>query len=179
MQRARQGRPVVGIGGGYQMLGEKLCAAEGSQVEPGLALLPVTTTFSAQQTAGRASAEVLLPFAQGLRVEGYVIQQGETKGQGHCQAALRLDDGSEDGAVSASGQVWGTSLHGIFDLPGLRRAWLNTLRERRGWQPLGARAVEDRAQRFDALADAVEKAIDLPALYRLLGLTKEREEHQP
>lgn len=92
---------------------------------------------------------------------------------------MRLDDGSEDGAVSASGQVWGTSLHGIFDLPGLRRAWLNTLRERRGWQPLGARAVEDRAQRFDALADAVEKAIDLPALYRLLGLTKEREEHQP
>ena len=179
MQRARQGLPVVGIGGGYQMLGEKLCAAEGSLVEPGLALLPVSTSFSAQHTACRASAEVLVPFAQFLRVDVHVIQLGVTMWQGHCLAALRRDDGSEDGAVSASGQVWGTSLHGIFDLPGLRRAWLNTLRERRGWQPLGARAVEDRTQRFDALADAVEKAIDLPALYRLLGLTKEREEHQP
>lgn len=182
--RARQGLPVIGICGGYQMLGEELSDAEGSEFAgqattlAGLGLLPVTTSFQPQKTVGRASAAAQLPFAQGAAVTGYEIHMGQTKRQAHCPAAFVLADGKEDGAISPQGNVWGTYLHGVFDRPGFRRAWLNKLRQRRGWQPLGESAVEDRAQRFDALADAVENSLDLSALYRLLGLAAQKGEHQ-
>lgn len=183
-ERANKGLPVVGICGGYQMLGEELTDIEGSEFGgeaatlPGLGLLPVTTSFQAQKTVGRASAAAQLPFARGAVVEGYEIHMGQTERRAHCPAAFVLADGKEDGAISPQGHVWGTYLHGVFDQPGFRRAWLNKLRERRGWQPLGASAVEDRAQRFDALADAVESSLDMTALYKLLGLAKQKGEHQ-
>ncbi|MCR3922227.1 MAG: cobyric acid synthase, partial [Firmicutes bacterium] len=181
-QQAKRGIPVVGICGGYQMLGTLLQDPQGSEFggEPttlaGLGLVATTTIFHQQKKVVRVQAKAQLTFARGLEVEGYEIHMGQTERAAGCEAAFMLDGELLEGACSVNGNVWGTYLHGVFDRPGFRRAWLNLLRERRGWQPLGAEAIQDRAQRFDALADAVQEALDMPALYRLLGLSGPKEE---
>jgi cobyric acid synthase CobQ len=161
---------IVGICGGFQMLGRDI--ADPFQLESSggriaaLGILEMTTTLAAEKTLKRQTA-IHLPSR--LKVHGYEIHHGQTT-SGHGRA-LRMADGSEGGAVSADGRIWGSYLHGIFDDDDFRRCFIDMWRSSRNLQPLGrVVAPYDLEPAFDRLADVVREALDIKALYRLLGL---------
>ena len=182
---ARSGTAVVGICGGYQMLGTRLIDPHGVDGHrpggvpagemQGLGLLPVETTFYAEKATYQARARVVaragfLAQAAGVEVSGYEIHMGDTRSPQPVFAITRRgeeDRQRPDGAVDASGRILGTYLHGLFDTPGFRRAWLKSL----GWQGEGEafelRRVREAA--YDRLAQALRAGLDMGRLYQLIG----------
>ena len=174
---AREGRIVVGLCGGYQMLGARLDdphGVEGGGSAAGLGLLPGATTFAPDKTTVRVTARVRgegpLALAAGAPVSGYEIHAGVTTADGAPAALTIVERGGvaaevPDGAVV--GTVVGTYVHGVFTSGPLRRALLVEAARRRGvtadsgW---GAAAAGDR---YDRLADLVAPALDLEAIGRL------------
>ena len=173
LKLAAAGVPVVGICGGYQMLGRTLSDPEGTEggvpgaVCRGLGLLPVDTVFCDRKTRTRVEAEALAgPFA-GARLEGYEIHMGKTTVEG--EPFCRLSDGRAEGCVS--GQVYGTYLHGLFDTGEATARLADALCRAKGIDPAGAQPVSHRAfqeQEFDRLAAAVRGALDMDAIYRMM-----------
>jgi adenosylcobyric acid synthase len=177
LRLAAAGTPVVGICGGYQMLGRTLSDPEGVEAEPGaeaagLALLDVETTFAGSKQTQQVAAVLRAstgPFAElaGTPVRGYEIHMGRSRAVGPGSSALcevgAGDDLRLDGTVGATGAVWGTYLHGIFDNDPLRHGWLRSL----GWRSPGR--THDRLRAYDRLADHVEGHLDMAALERILA----------
>jgi adenosylcobyric acid synthase len=184
---AGAGRTVIGICGGYQMLGTAVHdphhVESTAATTEGLGLLPAVTTFARTKTTVRVRARVLDrsgPFAgaAGVEVAGYEIRAGETEVREAARlfalvarSGLALDGMTFDGATNAAGTVVGTSLHGLFVNGTLRRALLVHLASLRGRAPdprwgAGASATE----RYDRLADIVGAAIDVSAIAKLVGL---------
>ena len=171
------GSAVLGICGGYQMLGREIRdpgGVESAAGAPGVGLLPVVTTFApAKVTARRRGRAVgrdgLLGRAGGVPVSGYEIHMGRVAGD--APAALELDGGPE-GAVSEDGWTVGSSLHGLLAGAPLRRAVLEALASRKGVSlPPPAPPAADP---FDRLADGLERSLAMPALDRLVGLRRPR-----
>ena len=167
---AAHGTPVLGICGGYQMLGTSVrdpLRSESEHVEaPGLGLLPVRTELAAEKRLARARGH-LRPDLPGVwstlakvPVEGYEIHLGETSGPPGL-ALLDLDDAVPDGAVAPDGSVAGTYLHGLLERPEPRHALVSALAARRGltWRP-GA----PPADAYDRLADILEASLQLDTL---------------
>ena len=185
----RNGSAVIGICGGYQMLGMSISDphnVESSRSEcEGLGLLPSSTVFAPTKETHRIVGSVmpapgLLSGAQGLPVQGYEIHMGRTHGQG-ANPPFRIEDRSDvpvdeatgfDGAVDASGWVLGTYIHGLFHNAGLRRAMLHALAARKGVRL--SLAAEDVAwdQEYDKLADWVRGSLDMDLVYRIAGLDR-------
>ena len=149
LELARSGTAVVGICGGYQMLGRSITDSEGIEspdrgTHAGLGLLPILTEFAAAKTTHQVKARTLpgpgfLSAAAGIEVQGYEIHMGHSvPDRGGAHPVFRfLHRDAMDGAVDARGRVWGTYLHGVFDNTAFRRAWLQSL----GWSPPDCRAV--------------------------------------
>ncbi len=180
---ARTGTPVIGVCGGYQMLGERILDPEGvesaQQETAGLGLLPAVTTFAAQKRTVKVRARVLPatgPFGQaaGEEISAYEIHMGATKQAG--EPMFQLQEGGEtvrDGCVAESGLVMGSYLHGLFENESLRRSLVNWLAERRGIPvPRGDGAVAGREAEYDRLADTLRRHIDLEALLRIMELRR-------
>jgi len=170
VQRAlARGAEIVGICGGYQMLGEWVHDRAGvesaPESEPGLGLLPAETEFRGEKRTARASG---LHRASGLEVSGYEIHMGETQVRGGAPLLALAPDGRPDGCVHADGRVWGTYLHGIFDAPGFRRHFLDGLRARRGLAPLGTPAAFSPTAELDRLARCLEQNLDMQAIERIV-----------
>ena len=173
---ASVGTMVVGICGGYQMLGRRIedpLGVEGGAVD-GLGLLDTTTTFEPAKRTVRASGivtgQALAPA--GTLVDGYEIHMGHTVLGASASPLLRVtaEDGTEydDGACSATIPVCGTYLHGLFDSRPLRAAFLDTLRERRGLPAIErATTAEDPC---DRIADLLEEHLDIDRVAALVGL---------
>ena len=168
------GTPVLGVCGGYQMLGETLADPEGTesgtaQTVRGLGLLPTRTVFTGQKHRTQDTAAVTAaPFA-GAALTGYQIHTGRTEVQGlpFCTQA----DGHPEGCVQ--GDVFGTYLHGLFDTGELTEKLVEFLCKRKGIRPESAALIpmeQYRQQQFDRLADGVRSALDLDALYAAMGL---------
>jgi adenosylcobyric acid synthase len=171
--RARsEGAEVVGICGGYQMLGERLCdplgveSAPGSQAD-GLGLLPVETAFCAH----KQTHEVRFRMFSGEVLSGYEIHAGETR---LLAGALPLGDIIErsggparevGGARDGENRVWGTYLHNIFSNDGFRHRWLRRL----NWEGEGREAGALQQAEYDRLADEVERAVDWSRIARTAG----------
>ena len=168
--------PVLGVCGGYQMLGRTLDDPAGTESgKPmslaGLGLLPTRTTFDAQKRRTQVRAVALgAPFA-GAQMTGYEIHNGRTTVNG--EPFCRLADGTPEGCVCKN--VFGTYLHGLFDSGELTQALVKLLCARKGISPRETRPTsmaEYRQAQFDLLADGVRKALDMGAVYRAMGIKK-------
>ncbi|MFN2369400.1 MAG: cobyric acid synthase CobQ, partial [Desulfurivibrionaceae bacterium] len=167
---AGTGLDIIGICGGFQMLGARIADPLGiessGEVVEALGILEMTTSLAEEKTLSRRTA-IHLPSR--LKVHGYEIHHGRTVS--NHDRALRLDDGSEAGAVSGDGRIWGSYLHGIFDDDDFRRWFIDMLRSSRNLQPLGGVvAPYDLEPAFDRLAGIVRESLDMDRIYRLLGL---------
>ncbi len=160
---AGSGTEVIGICGGFQMLGRRIAdphRIEGGGTRPGLGMLPVTTVLDPDKTLVQKRA---VHAESGLPVHGYEIHHGRT--ESHALPAL---EGAGD-AGARQGNVWGTYLHGIFDSDPFRRWFIDRLRQRRGLAPLGEiAATYDLEPALDRLAESVRRHLDMEAVYRLL-----------
>lgn len=163
------GGTVIGICGGYQMLGEALADPDGLEGQEGrfsgLGLLPVKTVITPQKIVRQRQVTSNYPQS-GLPVAGYEIHQGRTVVIDSPHINPLFDDPNL-GVVDTNQAVWGTYLHGIFDNGAWRRAWLNRLRQQRGLHslPTGiANYREDREATLDALADIVAANLDLKSI---------------
>lgn len=179
---SHRGTPVIGICGGYQMLGELILDPqhiESTQTEiRGLGLLPVTTTFSATKSSHQIKGEViqargLLKKASGCFVSGYEIHMGQTSTE-HNLAPFLISERSRnychdvDGNVTSDGSVIGTYIHGLFHNEALRRCVLNEMAERRGFILPFSFKVSSKEEEYDKLANLVRSALDMPLIYKLL-----------
>ncbi|MEE8721675.1 MAG: cobyric acid synthase [Eggerthellaceae bacterium] len=188
VRASRAGVPVVGICGGYQMLGMSVSdptGAEGGGEQPGLGLLPVETVFAPTKhqvqvegavvcDVAAAAAAHVAPLASALAgrpVRGYEIHLGETKRLGGVQFSQVRAAGSqlvEDGCVA--GDVFGSYVHGLFDDPELTEALVGELLARKGIDPARARAVDYAAykqRQYDELERVVRASIDMNLIERL------------
>ena len=175
---AKRGTPILGVCGGYQMLGRTLDDTLGSesgqpQTLRGLALLPTDTVFTAEKHRAQVTATAAAPFA-GASLTGYEIHTGRTAVQGtpFCTQA----DGTPEGCVQDA--VFGTYLHGLFDSGELTEKLAAYLCRQKGLCPEAAAPISMeryRAQQFDLLADSVRAALDLPAVYAAMGLPSSKE----
>jgi len=174
---AREGRIVLGLCGGFQMLGERLADPDGVETggeAPGLALLPVSTTFTSPKTTvrvrARASAHGPFAAAAGAEITGYEIHAGVTLTRGPAAVTIFERGGvateTADGAVA--GSVVGTYVHGLLTCAPLRRALLVEAARRRGVAADPGWGGADGADRYDRLADLVGPTLDLAAITRLV-----------
>ncbi len=169
---AGTGGVVVGICGGFQMLGRNLRDPEGADGgrpgrARGLGLLPVRTVFARTKATHRVQAKPLLRFAPSAAIPGYEIHTGESFRFGGAPAfRIRRPDGEtvEDGAVHPRGHVWGTYLHGLFDAAPFRLAFLAELRRRAGLGPV--RKARSGPDPLDRWADHVAAHLDMTRIDR-------------
>ena len=165
---AQSGVEIVGICGGYQMLGKELLdpnKIESSQGNaPGLGLLPIDTELAKEKTLIRREG---LHKESGEPVTGYEIHHGQTKGS--KQPLFRYADGSVCGTKSNTGSIWGCYLHGLFDSDSYRRSFINRIRKKKGLPVYdGPQVFYDLEPAFDRLADSVREGLDMDVIYRLL-----------
>ncbi len=157
----RRGGRVLGLCGGFQMLGSRISDPLGMEGPPGavagLGLLAIETEFGADKTLIETAG---IALASGAPVRGYEMHVGRTSGPDLARPMLRLD-GRDEGTVSADGRVEGCYLHGLFAADAFRSAWLAGLRAGRA----GGLAWEQEVERtLDALADHLETHLDLDRL---------------
>jgi adenosylcobyric acid synthase len=160
----RRGGAILGLCGGYQMLGRRVSDPDGSEgaatAIAGLGLLDIETVLSPQKALKRVVGEAL-----GARCHGYEMHLGDTRGRGLARPFARLDDGRTDGAINARGNVMGTYVHGVLADAGLRRALLARLNL--SGAGLSYEASVDAA--LDDIAAQLEQHLDVAALLALAG----------
>jgi adenosylcobyric acid synthase len=189
---AKKGVPVIGICGGFQMLGRTLADPYRTESsipkEAGLGLLDITTTFAPEKVTTQVEGEVIgtgafLASLQGERVKGYEIHLGRTELGFRAVPAFKIvfRSGEKvdflDGAVSSNGLTWGTYIHGIFDNDIFRRHILDVLRVKKGLSPLtinpkGKKPTffDKLEQDLDKLAAVVRGSLNMQKIYALINL---------
>ena len=158
----RAGRPVLGLCGGYQMLGRSVADPLGLEgppgTVPGLGLLAVDTVLGGDKRLAQVTGTAL-----GASFAGYEIHLGRTEGPDSARPLTRMADGGAEGAVSADGLVSGSYVHGLFGQAAQRAAWLARL----GVAATGPDHHEDVDAALDAIAATLERHVDLDALIDL------------
>ncbi len=161
----RYGGKLIGICGGYQMLGDQVHDPDGIEGEPesvaGMGLLELETTlYPGKSLINRSGQLTLDKFSSSVTVSGYEIHAGKSAGPALNRPVIRWEDQEgcqSDGAVSEDGQILGTYLHGLFDERDALKALLEwaglTVETRFDYQALREREVQ-------RLSDSVEKAMD-------------------
>jgi len=162
----RRGGRVLGLCGGYQMLGRSVRDPDGIEGPPGsaagLGLIEIETELIGDKSLAAVKGRTV---ADDVVVAGYEMHIGQTMGAGTAHPLVQLDDGRPDGAVSADGRIAGTYLHGFFAGDAQRAAWLARL-----GAPASTVAYEPLVeQTLDALAAHLEAHLDID---RLLGLAR-------
>ena len=179
---AEQKVPVMGICGGYQMLGELLEDPDGVEhggSMRGMGLLHTKTVFSRAKTRtqiqGRVNTVSICGEFAGREVQGYEIHMGRTEKTGDCQETIYLEDGRLDGLSNPEGTVFGTYLHGIFDYGDLAAMTVSRLMRRKGIDPKNWHfdPEEHKRREYDKLADLVRNSLDMKRIYEILeaGIT--------
>jgi adenosylcobyric acid synthase len=173
---AARGAPVIGICGGYQMLGESISDSantEGGGSVAGMGLLPVATEFAEEKrrvrvTAVAANVGGILAPLTGAKIEGYEIHMGVTAPTSEAKPLLTLGNDAVDGCQF--GNIYGTYLHGFFDGSECRSRILNALAAHKGVS-LTDTAFDFAAYKernYELLAQGVRDALDMNLIYRIL-----------
>jgi len=176
-QYAQNGGAVVGICGGYQMLGEVVHDPQHVESKldsaPGLELLPIETTFAGDKATHQASAQVKggpgwLTALEGQTVTGYEIHMGRTQGQSPFLEIIERSGQpvqTLDGEASEDGKIWGCYIHGLFANENLRRAWLTDL----GWKGEQSDKSENPfSTSLTRLADTLETTLNMELLEKIV-----------
>ncbi|MDR3445120.1 MULTISPECIES: cobyric acid synthase [unclassified Dyella] len=162
----RYGGKVIGICGGFQMLGGFVHDPQGIESTPGssngLGWLQMETTLEARKQLRRVEGKLVL---EGAKVSGYEIHCGVSRGEALSRPASILGSGELDGALTDDGQILGTYLHGLFDEPQALAALLDWA-GLRGAVPLDMHKLREAS--IDRVADAVEAHLDTTALWQWL-----------
>ena len=169
LSHVRHGGRVLGICGGYQMLGRSISDPNGIEgpprTVPGLGLLDVETMMTGDKTL-REVAGVLAAAAERSAFAGYEMHVGHTTGPGAARPFLRFNDGSTDGAVSADGRIAGCYVHGLFGVTEARAALVAAI----GATP----SLDDHNSRVDAALDNIAaelaQCLDIDTLASVAGL---------
>jgi len=183
---ARSGVPVIGICGGFQMLGQAISDPEGVEGSPGagargLGLLPVETELTGAKIVRQTEATVVggdhvlgLPAA-GESFSAYEIHAGISKGMGNIMPFSRTATGADDGCVSADLPVLGTYMHGLFDNDAIRRFFLDALALKKG---LTGQTFDgdDFESRINLISTELRRALKLDELRHIIGLKATRTE---
>jgi adenosylcobyric acid synthase len=159
----RRGGMVLGLCGGYQMLGRTIADPDGIEGPPatvdGLGLIDVETTLSAEKRL----EPVWGTTADGVAFSGYEMHIGVTDGPDRTRPFARLADGTPEGAVSADGRICGSYIHGLFADDRQRGAWLE--RFAAGAPKISYETAVDRT--LDALAAHLTAHLDLDRMLKL------------
>ena len=158
----RAGAHLVGICGGFQMLGTRIDDPSGADGKAGgaegLALLDIATLMTGEKVVRPMKA---VTAHDHVPLSGYEIHTGRSDGPALAQPFCTLEDGSPDGAVAKGGQIIGTYLHGVFASDAFRALWLNGLRDGRA---SALNYEEGLETALDELADGLEAALDVEAI---------------
>lgn len=168
---------LLGICGGYQMLGEKISdkyhlESNSKEIE-GLGLLPIRTHLAKDKVLSQVKAREI---SSGIEISGYEIHHGLSD----CKRGLKpffeiLERNGKkikyfDGFRRKDNRVLGTYIHGLFDADTFRREFLNTIRQSKGWQSLPQNSHFDPDKEFDKLAQLLRRNIDMKSLYEMTGV---------
>lgn len=169
---ASAGGTILGICGGYQMLGYSISDPDGIEgdegVHQGLGLLPIKTILNPGKISRQRQVISHYP-QQGLPVVGYEIHHGRSRlieNSNNTEFHALFDDPNL-GIVNENQSIWGCYLHGLFDNGPFRRSWLNHLRHQRGLSSLPTGVANYREQRellFNSIADMVDQHLDLSSI---------------
>jgi adenosylcobyric acid synthase len=183
----KKGAAVVGVCGGYQMLGSAIEDEHGMESDrkmiDGIGLLDCVTSINPAKVTVQVEAEVagdgdiLTPVA-GCKVTGYEIHMGVTRLNRDTREAFRITrrgttpQNVSDGCVSADGMVFGTYIHGIFDNGKLRKSLLDFLKAKKGLaqDSLGIDHDVFRQTQIDLLAKTVSESLDIDAISEIIGV---------
>lgn len=184
-KKANSGTVIVGICGGYQMLGETITDEDMTETDKvskvaGMGLLPIDTVFAKEKHTTKTKGSVLkvggkMACLSNLTVTGYEIHMGESviKSASGAEVFIKTDDGRIDGCVH--GNVYGTYLHGFFDSDEIRDAILNKLASEKGVILSDTISRKEyKEKQYDKLADGVRSSLNMDMIYRILeqGLTE-------
>ncbi len=164
LRRHEAGKPIVGICGGFQMLGQSVGDPHGIEgsipLLPGLGILPISTTMLHKKTTRQVEF-----FFHGSRCQGYEIHQGETSFTSPPACSSVRQTGSEELTVIEQGNCIGTYIHGFFDNASVRDYLLSPF-GKGGEEVLSAE--EFRQRQYDLLADHVRQHVDMRQIYHIL-----------
>jgi adenosylcobyric acid synthase len=178
LKHASYGKPVVGICGGYQMMGNHLADPDGVEAGGemrGMGLLDSETIFMGGKTRTRVNgiitgaAGTFEPL-KGTPFTGYEIHMGKTTSQ--LGALAKLQDGeNEKNDGLFSGNVWGSYVHGIFDKAEFSKAFVNCLLRAKGLDENASSTDWDeyKEQQYELLAENVRKSLDMEYIYKVLN----------
>ena len=188
------GGEIIGLCGGFQMLGKEIIDPQhvetGSSLN-GFGFLDMKTELLPHKTTAQVRAHSRTKFlGADCLVEGYEIHMGITTLASSTSSCFRITKGQgrssslqeeerEDGAISANGMVWGTYIHGVFDGPEFRRAWLNRVRVRKNLPPLEVKTSHDVSERLahalDRWADHVASSLNMKPVWAAIGEGKDKD----
>jgi adenosylcobyric acid synthase len=182
LKKAKAGTPVVGICGGYQILGKKILdpqrvESDKTEVE-GLGLLNVITEFGKEKSTTQVKAKSmsqkgLLARTKDIEISGYEIHMGQTRNV-EKNAAFKVVEASQgkpnyhDGAIDHTGMILGTYMHGFFNSDNFRRVFFNNLRRRWGLKENSGSTIMDKEREYDKLADVIRQNLDMTRIYKIL-----------
>ena len=174
-RRVEAGAFLVGLCGGYQMLGERLEDPDGVESAlpeaPGLGFLPIATRFNQDKALYQIEA---IHEGSGLQVQGYEIHMGESRPLRPTTPLVcihtRNGRGVEllDGAIEPNGRVWGCYVHGLFDNADFRQRFLREVRVAFDL-PTPANVASAAGSPYDRLADGFEQHLDMELLWKILA----------
>ncbi len=182
VEKLQQGTPVIGICGGFQMLGKHIEDPAGIESDAGsvegLGLLDVTTSFEGEKSTHQVKAEVagdtgMFAGLAGQVLTGYEIHMGQTR-CGEVNSVFKITqrsgekDDHFDGALRRDGKVFGTYLHGLFDNDIFRRSLLQNIKP--GYEPEGQSLLLSKEEQYDKLAALVRESLDIERIYSICGL---------